>query len=87
MSRLPRWLGLIVSNSPDAEVRLWLVGVQALVLSGQDGHQQADLLTYIERQLQAMGRPVTKPDLQRILAVSDGAFYYAALLLEEIRQS
>jgi len=72
--RLPRWLRLIVSSSLDAEVRQWLVGVQALVLSGQDDHQQADLSTYIERQLQAMGRPVTKPDLQRILAASEGAF-------------
>jgi len=84
--RLPRWLRLIVSSRPDAEVQQWLVGVQTLALSGQDDEQQADLSAYLDRQLQAMGRPVAQPVLQRILAASEGAFNYAVLLLEEIRQ-
>ena len=85
-ARLPRWLRLIVSSRPDAEVQQWLSGVQTLALSGNDTEQQADLLTYMERQLQAMGRPVGPEVLQRILQASEGAFHYAVLLLEEVRQ-
>ena len=84
--RLPRWLRLIVSSRPDAEVQQWLSGVQTLALSGQDEEQQADLLAYLERQFQAMGRPVAPEVLQRILQASEGAFHYAVLLLEEVRQ-
>jgi tetratricopeptide (TPR) repeat protein len=67
-------------------VQQWLSGVQTLALSGQDPEQQADLLAYLERQLQAMGRPVGPQVLQRILQASEGAFHYTVLLLEEVRQ-
>ncbi len=85
-ARLPRWLRLIVSSRPDAEVQQWLSGVHTLSLSGQDPEQQADLLAYLDRQLQAMGRPVGPQVLQRILQASEGAFHYTVLLLEEVRQ-
>jgi tetratricopeptide (TPR) repeat protein len=85
-ARLPRWLRLIVSSRPDAEVQQWLSGVQTMALSGQDPEQQADLLTYLERQLLDMGRPVGIQVLQRILQASEGAFHYTVLLLEEVRQ-
>jgi tetratricopeptide (TPR) repeat protein len=85
--RLPHWLRLLVSSRPDAEVQQWLGGTETLALDGDDVEQQADLKTFLARQLQDMDRPVTEAVLQRILAASQGAFHYAVLLLEDVRES
>ena len=84
--RLPRWLRLIVSSRPDAEVQGWLTGAHTLSLSGSDPEQQADLSVFLRQQLQAMGRSVSEAVLQRILVASEGAFHYVVRLVEDARE-
>ncbi len=84
--RLPPWLRLMVSSRPEAELVTWLAGTQRIEIRGDDGEQQADLSAFLRERLAAIGRPPGDETLQRILSRSEGAFHYAVLLLEEVRQ-
>jgi tetratricopeptide (TPR) repeat protein len=85
-SRLPPWLRLMVSSRPEAELVQWLSGRQRIELRAEDAEQQADLAVYLRERLTAIGRPPSEKVLLRILERSEGAFHYAAMLVEEVRQ-
>mgnify|MGYP006277921885 CR=1 FL=1 len=85
-SRLPAWLRLLVSSRPEAEVQQWLAGTASVELRGDDEEQREDVAAYLRGQLAAMGKAVSEAALSRILQRSEGAFHYAVLLVEEVRQ-
>jgi tetratricopeptide (TPR) repeat protein len=85
-SRLPPWLRLMVSSRPEAELVQWLSGRQRIELRAEDAEQQADLAAYLRERLTAVGRPPSEGVLLQILDRSEGAFHYAAMLVEEVRQ-
>jgi tetratricopeptide (TPR) repeat protein len=84
--RLPRWLRLMVSSRPEAELVSWLSGTQRIEIRGGDAEQQADLAAFLRERLTAIDRPPSDETLNRILDRSEGAFHYAVLLIEEVRQ-
>ncbi|MFM8769427.1 MAG: TIR domain-containing protein [Rubrivivax sp.] len=84
--RLPPWLRLLVSSRPEAEVQQWLAGTPTVELKGDDLEQRQDLADFVQVQLGAAGRPLSETALQRIVTRSEGAFHYAVLLVEEVRQ-
>jgi tetratricopeptide (TPR) repeat protein len=83
--RLPSWLKLLVSSRPETEVQQWLSGTASVELRGADEEQQEDVKAYLHEQLAALGKPVSPAALARILRLSEGAFHYAVLLVEEVR--
>lgn len=85
-NRLPSWLKLLVSSRPEAEVQQWLTGTANIELRGDDEEQQEDVAAYLRRQLAALGKPVSEEALSRIVQRSEGAFHYAVLITEEVRQ-
>ncbi len=85
-SRLPPWLRLMVSSRPEAELVQWLSGRQRIELRAEDTEQQADLAAYLRERLAGIGRPPSEEVLSQILDRSEGAFHYAAMLVEEVRQ-
>jgi tetratricopeptide (TPR) repeat protein len=84
--RLPAWLRLMVSSRPEAELVTWLSGTQRIDIRSDDAEQQVDLADFLRERLAAIGRPPGEETLSRILSRSEGAFHYAVLLLEEVRQ-
>lgn len=85
-SKLPRWLRLIVSSRPEADVTPWLQGITRIELHGDDPEHNADLVAFISSQLISMNRPTTLEFVNQIVARSEGAYHYVNLLLEEFRQ-
>lgn len=83
--RLPSWLRLMVSSRPEAELVQWLGGVQRIEIRN-NAEQQADLAAFLRERLAAIGHPPSEGVLARILQRSEGAFHYAVLLVEELRQ-
>ncbi len=84
--RLPPWLRLMVSSRPEAELVPWLAGTQRIEIRGDDSEQRDDLAAFLRERLAAIGRPPSEHTLERILDRSEGAFHYAVLLVEEVRQ-
>lgn len=84
--KLPAWLRLAVTSQPDVEVQAWMSDVPVILLAGDDAEQRADVRAYLERDLAEQGRSATPQVLDQIVDRSEGAFQYAVLLLEEIRQ-
>ena len=84
--RLPSWLRLMVSSRPEAELVTWLAGTRRVEIRGDDAEQRADLAAFLSGRLASIGRPPGKETLERILDRSEGAFHYAVLLVEEVRQ-
>lgn len=84
-NKLPRWVNLIVSSRPDAEVQQWLGGIESISLSGTDEEQLKDLRSYLDQELKSLGRFVNNDTLNQILKASEGAFHYIVLLLEDIK--
>ncbi len=84
--RLPPWLRLMVSSRPEAELVTWLSGTQRIDIRSDDAEQQADLAAFLRERMAAIGRPPGEETLSRILSRSEGAFHYAVLLIEEVRQ-
>jgi len=83
--KLPRWIKLIVSSRPDAEVQQWLGGIESISLSGTDEEQMKDLHSYLDQELKALGKSVSNEILDQILKASEGTFHYIVLLLEDIK--
>ncbi|MFY7913662.1 MAG: TIR domain-containing protein [Rubrivivax sp.] len=84
--KLPAWLRLAVTSQPDVEVQAWMSDVPVILLDGEDAEQRADVRAYLERELAEQGRTTMPQVLDQIVERSEGAFQYAVLLLEEIRQ-
>lgn len=84
--KLPSWLRLAVTSQPDVEVQTWMSDVPVILLAGEDAEQRADVRAYLERELAEQGRTATAQVLDQMVERSEGAFQYAVLLLEEIRQ-
>jgi tetratricopeptide (TPR) repeat protein len=84
--RLPPWLRLMVSSRPEAEMVHWLAGMQRIEIRSADAEQQADLAVFLRERMAAIGRPPSEEVLGSILQRSEGAFHYAVLLVEDIRQ-
>jgi tetratricopeptide (TPR) repeat protein len=84
--KLPGWLRLAVTSQPDVEVQTWMSDVPVILLAGDDTEQRADVRAYLERELAEQGRSATPEVLDQMVERSEGAFQYAVLLLEEIRQ-
>lgn len=84
--KLPAWLRLAVTSQPDVEVQTWMSDVPVILLAGEDAEQRADVRAYLERELAEQGRTATAQVLDQMVERSEGAFQYAVLLLEEIRQ-
>lgn len=84
--KLPAWLRLAVTSQPDVEVQTWMSDVPMILLAGEDAEQRADVRAYLERELAEQGRTATAQVLDQMVERSEGAFQYAVLLLEEIRQ-
>ena len=84
--KLPAWLRLAVTSQPDVEVQTWMSDVPVILLSGDDVEQRTDLRDYLERELIEQGRSTAAQVLDQMVERSEGAFQYAVLLLEEIRQ-
>ncbi|MEY2619377.1 MAG: hypothetical protein RL522_2379 [Pseudomonadota bacterium] len=89
-SRLPGWLRLMVASRPDAEVQVWLQGLETIELSGSDAEQQADVRAYLEQALASLldsrDQTVREKVIEQILDRSSGAFHYVSLLLEDVRE-
>jgi tetratricopeptide (TPR) repeat protein len=84
--RLPHWLRLLVSSRPEAEVQQWLAGTPTVELKGDDAEQRQDLADFVREQLAAAGCQPSERSVQRIVERSEGAFHYAVLLVDEVRQ-
>ena len=84
--KLPAWLRLAVTSQPDVEVQTWMSDVTLIPLAGDDAEQRADVRAYLERELAEQDRSTTAQVLDQMVERSEGAFQYAVLLLEEIRQ-
>jgi tetratricopeptide (TPR) repeat protein len=84
--RLPPWLRLMVSSRPEAELVTWLAGTQRIEIRGFDAEQRDDLAAFLRDRLTAIGRLPGEDTLKRIVERSEGAFHYAVLLIEEVRQ-
>jgi len=84
--RLPPWLRLMVSSRAETELVPWLAGTQRIEIRSGDEEQKTDLLAFLLERLTAIGRPPSDEALARILERSEGAFHYAVLLVEEVRQ-
>lgn len=84
--KLPSWLRLAVTSQPDVEVQTWMSDVPVILLAGEDVEQRMDVRDYLERELNEQGRSTAAHVLDQMVERSEGAFQYAVLLLEEIRQ-
>ena len=85
-SKLPKWLRLIVSSRPEADVTPWLSGITRIELRGDDPEHQADLAAFVGYQLNSMNRSSSPEVIKWIVSRSEGAYHYVVLLLEEVRQ-
>jgi len=83
--RLPSWLRLMVSSRPEAELIQWLSSTERIDIRANDVEQQDDLLNYLRERLTDIGHHPSKEVMSTILQRSEGAFHYAALLIEEVR--
>lgn len=84
--RLPKWLRLMVSSRPEAELVQWLAGTQRIEIRGDDVEQKTDLVDFMRERFIANGHPQSEEVLHNILQRSEGAFHYVVLLIEEVRQ-
>lgn len=85
-SKLPNWIRLVVTAQPEGELLTWLADSEVIPIESEDPDHRADLRSFIEHDLVRQGKPVSSEILDRIVDRSEGAFQYAVLLLEEVRQ-
>jgi hypothetical protein len=86
-SRLPDWLGLVVTSRPESAVQTPLQGLNPFVLDTRTEANRADLRDYLRHQLapQLQHRPDVDRLIGQILEKSEGVFLYAERFCDDVQ--
>jgi hypothetical protein len=87
-SRLPEWLGLIVTSRPESDVKTPLQGMNPIVLDTHTDANRTDLCQYLQHNLapQLHEHPESGRLVSQILEKSEGVFLYVERFCEEVQQ-
>jgi hypothetical protein len=86
-SRLPEWLGLVITSRPESSIVAPLQGLHPLVLDTRNDANRNDLRDYLWARLgpQLQSRPDRDLIIEKILERSDGLFLYVERFCEIVR--
>jgi hypothetical protein len=88
-TRLPDWLGLVVTSRPESAVQTPLQGLNPFVLDTRTEANRADLRDYLQQKLapQLHDRPDADRLLGQILEKSEGVFLYVERFCDDVQQN
>jgi len=88
-TRLPDWLGLVVTSRRESAVKAPLQGLNPFVLDTQTEANRADLRDYLRRQLapQLHARSDADPLVEQILEKSEGVFLYVERFCDDVQKN
>lgn len=86
-SRLPDWLGLVVTSRPESAVQTPLQGLSPFVLDTRSNANRADLRDFLWQQFAThlRDRPGADGLVEQILAKSEGVFLYVERFAEDVQ--
>jgi hypothetical protein len=88
-TRLPDWLGLVVTSRPESAVQTPLQGLNPFVLDTRTDDNRSDLRNYLRRQLapQLHDRPDADRIIEQILEKSEGVFLCVERFCDDVHQN
>jgi len=87
-SRLPEWIGIVVTSRPESAVKTPLQGLNPLVLDTGTDDNRADIRDYLRHELalQLENRPDADRLIEQILEKSEGVFLYVERVCHDLQQ-
>ena len=87
-SRLPEWIGIVVTSRPENAVIAPLQGLNPFILDTATESNRADIRDYLRRELAShlQNRPDADRLIEQILEKSEGVFLYVERFCEDVQR-